>query len=420
MAPRFTLITAFAVVLLGVNAGTASAQPAPRPVAQPAPSPAPDAEEPTGPSEAVDGPGPSAAATTLTAANFRLKASSYSSLIDDLDAALPNVSVPTVVADGNRAATACSPSAANRVASFCWNSGDNTVAYWIPQAVTTTADAYDAGTYEGATAILVSWYDDGSDGVDRGVRVSFVDYSTPSAPTYRHVLLVEPYTRSDGRASFRPINLHAGGMFWYGHYLYVASTNAGFRVFDMRHLWETSTTNGAAIGLQSDGSYQAYGYKYVLPQALSYARSTAGGYAPLTFSFAALDRTSTPDSVIVGEYASPGTGTRLVRFPIDYTTRMFTESSDGYAHGTQAYDVSVTSMQGATAINGRYYLSTSDGSGNKGDLATFTPGGSVVMHTDTLPIGPEDLSYWAARDQLWSVTEYAGSRSVFAVRASAY
>ena len=42
------------------------------------------------------------------------------------------------------------------------------------------------------------------------------------------------------------------------------------------------------------------------------------------------------------------------------------------------------------------------------------------MRTDTLPIGPEDLSYWASRDQLWSATEYAGSRSVFAIRASAY
>ncbi|MBO4209098.1 hypothetical protein GSF22_24320 [Micromonospora echinofusca] len=368
----------------------------------------------------VDPTGVSAAATKLTAANFRLRATSYSSLIDDLDAALPNVSVPTVVADGNRAATPCAPAAANRVAAFCWNSGDNTVPYWIPQGITTSADAYDAGNYEGAVAILVSWYDDGSDGIDRGIRVSFVDWSTPSAPTYRHVLLVEPYTRSDGKVSYRPVNLHAGGIVWYGHLLYVASTHAGFRVFDLRHLWQVSSTDSAAIGLQSDGSYQAYGYKYVLPQAFSYARSTAGGYADLRFSFVGLDRTSAPDSIVVGEYAYPGTGTRLVRFPIDYTDRMLREDADGYVRGTEAYDVSVTSMQGATAINGKFYLSTSDGDTNRGDLATFRPGGAVTMHTDSLPIGPEDLSYWASRDQLWSATEYAGSRSVFAVRASAY
>jgi hypothetical protein len=360
------------------------------------------------------------AATALTPANFRLKASSYSSLIGDLDAKLPIATVANVVDDANRTATSCTASASNLLASFCWNSGDESVTYWIPQGITTSADAYSAGTYEGRTVILASWYHDGTGGTDKGVRVSFVDYSNPSAPTYRHTLLVEPYTRSDGQVSFRAINIHAGGMFWYGYYLYVADTSNGLRVFDLRHIWQTSTTDGEAIGLASDGSYQAFGYKYAVPQAFSYARSTTGGYANLTFSFASLDRTSSPDSVIVGEYASPGTGTRVVRFPIDYTNRMLTTSSDGYAHATQAYDLSVTSMQGATAIDGKYYLSTSDGASNKGDLATFAPDGSVVMHTDTLPIGPEDVSYWAGRDQLWSLTEYVNNRYVFAVRTSAF
>lgn len=363
---------------------------------------------------------PAQAATTLPAANFRLKATGYSALIDDLDAALPNASVPTVVADGNRAASTCSPPAANRVAAFCWNSGDDDVDYWMPQGITTTADAYGEATYEGATAILVSWYDNGSDGIERGVRVSFVDYSTPSAPTYRHVLLVEPYTDGSGQASFRPVNLHAGGMFWYGHLLYVAATSSGFRVFDLRHIWRTSTTDSTAIGRRPDGSHQAFGYKYVLPQVFAYNQSTTNGHAPVRFSFASLDRTSTPDSVVVGEYANPGAGSRLFRFPIDHTDRMLAESADGYARASEAYEVSVQSMQGATAVDGRFYLSTSDGSGNAGDLATFTPGGSVVMRHDVLPVGPEDLSYWPAKGQLWSLTEYPGNRSVFAVRASAY
>lgn len=424
MALRSTLATTLTVALIALAALPASADL----VAPSGPSalrasadlqPADKEQEPPGPSELVES-GVGIAATSLTASNFRLRASSYSSLIDDLDAALPNVSVSTVVNDGNRAAVSCAPAAANRVAAFCWNSGDNNVGYWWPQGVTSSADAYDAGTYEGKTVILVSWYDDGSDGIDRGARISFVNYASPSAPTYRHVLLVEPYQRSDGRVSFRPVNIHAGGIFWYGHYLYVASTNLGLRVFDMRHIWRTSTSNSRAIGWQSDGTYQAYGYKYVLPQVFTYSHSTVNGYAKLRFSFVSLDRTSTPDSIVIGEYGYPGNGTRLVRFQIDYTNRMLKTSSDGYARAVEAYDVSVTSMQGATAINGKYYLSTSDGSGNRGDLATFRPGGSVVMHYDTLPIGPEDLSYWGPKGQLWSVTEYPGSRSVFAVRASAY
>ncbi|WP_020573878.1 hypothetical protein [Actinopolymorpha alba] len=360
------------------------------------------------------------AASTLNAANFRLTKSAYSGLIHDLDAALPNVSVPDVVADANRTASRCSPGAAVLVVAFCWNSGDAATTAWYPQAITTSADAYAAGTYEGARVIMTSWYDAADDGIDKGVRVSFVDWSNTSAPVYRHTLLVEPYTRSDGKASFRSVNIHAGGMFWYGYYLYVADTNIGFRVFDLRHIWRVTTGDSTKIGLQADGSYQAFGYKYVLPQAFRDTRSTAGGYPHLRFSFAALDRTSTPDSVVVGEYGYPGTGTRLVRFPLDYTTRLLRASSDGLTPGTEAYDMSVTSMQGATAINGKFYLSTSDGDSNKGDLATFRPGGSVAMHYDTLPIGPEDVSYWGDRDQLWSLTEHPNQRSVFAIRASAY
>jgi len=357
------------------------------------------------------------AATALTAANFRLQPTAYSPVIAQLDAALPNVSVAAVVDDANRTGSRCAPAASNRLAAFCWESGDNNVTYWIPQGVTTSADAYDVGTYEGRTVILVSWYYDGSP--DKGVRVSFVDWSNPSAPVYRHTLLVEPYTNG-GNPDFRPVKIHAGGMFWYGYYLYVADTNNGFRVFDMRHIWRVSTGNESLVGRQSNGTYHAYNYKYVVPQAFRYTQSTEGGYANVRFSFASLDRTSTPDSVVVGEYGNPGSGTRLIRWEIDYTNRMLRTGADGYARAVQAYDVSVTSMQGATAIGGKYYLSTSDGASNKGDLATFTPGGSVVMRTDTLPIGPEDLSYWASRDQLWSATEYAGSRSVFAIRASAY
>ncbi|HEX6076919.1 MAG TPA: hypothetical protein VFZ32_16875 [Micromonosporaceae bacterium] len=394
----------------------------------PAPPPATDGEAPIRPSEPVNDIRNETVPVPLTASNFRLQARSsagagarsYSSIIADLEARLPNAAVSAVIADTNRAASACTANAEHLLASFCWNSGDNATTYWIPQGVTTTADAYETGQYEGATAILVSWYDNGTDGIDRGVRVSFVDYSTPAAPTYRHVLLVEPYDRTDGRVSYRTVNNHAGGMFWYGYHLYLADTSNGFRVFDMRHIWQVSTTDPAAIGWQSDGSYQAYNYKYVLPQTLWYVGSTVNGYPALKFSFASLDRTSVPDSVIVGEYGYPGGGTRLARFPIDFSNRLFRADPDGYVRATEAYDVSVDSMQGATAVNGKFYLSTSDGDANRGDLATFQPGNPVTSHPDVLPIGPEDLSYWASRDQLWSATEWAGNRSVFAIRASAY
>lgn len=353
-----------------------------------------------------------AAPAKLTASDFRLKESADNPVIAQLDGLLTTVSVPAVLDSANRTTTSCDPGATNQVAAFCWNSGDNDTADWYPQGISTTADAYGDGQYEGRTAIFTSWYYAGS-GTDKGVRVSFVDYS--GTPKYRHVLLVEPYTNSAGQPDFRPVTVHAGGIFTYGYYLYVADTSGGFRAFDLRHIWSVKTGDETKIGRQSDGSYQAFNYAYVLPQALTFADSTTNGVTQLRFSAASLDRTSTPDSVIVPEYNADGTGTRVVRFPIDYTDRKFAESSDGYTHGSEAYQVNIASMQGATAINGKFYVSASAGSGTRGSLYTFTASAGPAKHATALPIGNEDLSYRGPQNQLWTLAEYPGKRSVVAV-----
>jgi hypothetical protein len=38
----------------------------------------------------------------------------------------------------------------------------------------------------------------------------------------------------------------------------------------------------------------------------------------------------------------------------------------------------------------------------------------------TLPVGPEDISYWPSTDLLWSLTEYPGHRFVFAMRRAQF
>ncbi len=362
------------------------------------------------------------AAVDRTAFKLRRRAGSYATAIAGLDAALPNVTVQQVLDDGNRVATRLTASegaalVTNFAAGFRFESGDVGTAEWMPQGITTSSDALDSGVYEDRKAVLVSWYSTAVDG-EKGVRVSFVNRTDPLAPRYRHVLLVEPYT-SGGVHSFRPINVHAGGIAWYGHHLYVVDTNRGLRVFDLNHLWQTSTTSSTTCGRQSDGSYQAFGYKYVLPQSLAYDQVGTGG---LVFSFISLDRSTSPDSFLIGEYGNPGTGTRLVRWGADYTDRELVHDAGSTTDATAswAYRVDVTSMQGALSLNGRYFLSTSDGDANDGDLATWTPGGSVVMHYDTLPIGCEDLTYRPSVDELWTVTEYAGRRVAISVKAGAF
>ncbi|MFC7878377.1 hypothetical protein [Isoptericola sp. NPDC057391] len=386
------------------------------------------------PAAVVAGAGPAdAAITKLTPGNFRWTLSrTPASLVSGLDAALPNVSMRTVVDDGNRAGTACSPSVTHRVASFCWNAGDRDTTAWYPQGITTSNDALGAGTYEGRRVLMASWYDHASDGVAKGSRVSAVNLtSSTTRPTYRHVLLAEPVTK-DGKPSFKPVNVHAGGLAWYGNLLYVVDTTGGLRVFDLDHLWRVTTGDGPTkVGRQPDGSYRAFDYKYVLPQVAKYSDSTAGGYPQLQHSSVALDRTSSPDSLVISEYRSKadvadGHVVRTVRVGIDYTDRLLRESSDGVVRATEAYRTDLESVQGSTAIDGEFFFSQSDGSdfsdpNSEGDLHTWRPGASATTrHGNAFPPGPEDLSYDPTRDALWSLSEYPGRRSVFAVDASSF
>lgn len=359
-----------------------------------------------------------AAPVKLTAENFRVRTNGYNTLIDELDGILPKAPVANVVDSANRTGDECAPHP-NAVAAFCWDSGDGSTADWYPQGVTTSADASPDGQYEGKTVVLTSWYYDGSGG-NKGVRVSFVDYSNPSAPRYRHVLLVDPYKDSSGNPNFRAVPVHAGGILWVGAYLYVADTTGGFRVFDTRHIWKVSTGDKDKIGRQADGSYHAHDYAYALPQALTFSASTTGGYADLRYSAVSLDRTSSPRSVIVPEYDAGGQGTRVVRYPLDESTAMLKPSDDGYVHGSEAYQVDIQSMQGATSIGGKFYASSSRGANTQGSVYTFTGTSGPTAHPSALPPGPEDLSYWPSKDELWTLAEHPGKRSVLAVKASSF
>lgn len=379
-------------------------------------------------------PSIAAAATPLTASNFRYTLSQTpSSLVGALDSALPNVTMGAVADDANRTPSCGSaPSVTHRTAYYCWEDGDQKTEAWYPQGITTSSDAYGEGTYDGKRINLVSWYDhDKGDGIEKGVRVSVSNLSaSASAPPYRHILLVEP-SGTTSAPSYKAINIHAGGIMWYGNLLYVADTSGGFRVFDLDHLWQVSTGDSSAIGRQSDGSYHAFNYKYVLPQTAKFTDSTAGGYAQLQHSSVALDRTSTPDSVIVSEYRSAadvdaGAQVRTIRVPIDYTNRYLKPASDGIIKATEAYRTDLESVQGSTAINGEFFFSQSDGDDHSnpnsdGDLHTFAaPSGAIVRHGDALTVGAEDLSYDPTRDYLWSLGEYPGYRWVYAADASSF
>lgn len=205
-----------------------------------------------------------AAWKNLTLSDYALKQGAYSSAIANLDAALPNVKVSDIIEDLNHVNPPKSPSVKHLVASsaYGWEDSsdfdDQNTEKWYPQGITTSADAYQSGTYEGHRVQLVTWHSDHYEDGKRGARVSFVKQGSASARKYRHVLLVQP----KGEDNFEAIKgLHAGGVAWYGNLVYVVDTTGGLRVFDLNHLYKVDASIKDKIGRQSGGKYAAYGYK---------------------------------------------------------------------------------------------------------------------------------------------------------------
>jgi hypothetical protein len=91
-------------------------------------------------------------------------------------------------------------------------------------------------------------------------------------------------------------------------------------------------------------------------------------------------------------------------------------AGDGYVHSNEAYEVDIPSMQGATAIGGKFYVSSSRGAGTSGSIYTFTKSSGPTEHAGALPPGPEDFSILGFPRP----AEHPGNRSVLAIEASSF
>jgi hypothetical protein len=315
--------------------------------------------------------------------------------------------------------------------SFCWDPGDSKVAYWIPQGLTGSSDADDDGLWGDKRFLAVSWHYDkavAGTSADKGVRISLVDRATGR---YRHVLLVEP-TRT-ATPNYTAVPIHAGGLAWLGHYLYVADTSSGLRVFDMDRVLEVATGEDV-IGRQG-GAYYAYTYQYVVPQVASYKQAVRPPTPcvpqpnALCFSSLALDRSTTPDTLVVGEYRNGRSedatvdGGRVVRYPVAADTRKPVLAS-GQAVPRDAVTVPKSNLQGVQTWKGRYYLGRSSSYQHSFLYSGPTDAAAV---TNSWAVGGEDLYHehgaGITAGNLWTVTEHAydaegdfiDRRAVFAV-----
>jgi hypothetical protein len=292
---------------------------------------------------------------------------------------------------------------------FRWDDEDTHSRRWWPQGITTTADRGVTEAYDGRRLVLTSWYSKDLAGVHKGSRITVVDLSE-DPPRYRHVLLVDTFTRDDGVVDVRPLKVHAGGIVWHGDHLHVAGTARGistFRLGDVLRVGALGDRDRLGVGTGS------FGYRYLLPVRFTYDAFAEDGHERMRYSFLSLDRTGVEPRLLAGEYGRNGATTRLVDFALDATTSLLRVSEEGHAHPL-SLSHGVEGMQGATVVDGRWYVTASAGRYLRGSLYVGRPG-AFRRHARVLPVGVEDLAYWPSRDELWSLSEYPGRRYVLAM-----
>lgn len=325
------------------------------------------------------------------------------------------VGVEGVLADLNRSARrARVPGLAVR--GFRWDRYDQRTLRWWPQGITSSADHAEDEQVERRSVIVTSAYSHEVDGLHKGARLTFVDLSTLR---YRHVLLVEPFVSDAepdiGRVDVRPVRIHAGGIVWHGPWMHVGGTARGLYTFRLDDIIRVPTPGDRnQLGFRADGGFDGFGYRYVLPLRLTYDAHAATGHQNLRHSFLSLDRSERPAHLVIGEYGRGQMTTRLARFEIDPSTSLLRSAQDGVVKPVSLSGDGVPGMQGATVVNGQWYVTTSAGRRGRGSVWTGRPG-ALARTPGALPAGPEDITYWPSTDQLWSLTEYPGRRWVLAL-----
>ena len=325
--------------------------------------------------------------------------------VDDIDAAEKHlgrrVGLPGVLDHLNRKAERTRVPGLAVEWGFRWNHADVTTERWWPQGITTSADASDTEDIDGRRLLVTSWYSKEVDGRNHGSRITVVDIDTLE---YRHVLLVVPERTADG-LELRPLLVHAGGLVWCGPYLHVAGTRRGLLSCRLDDI------------IRVDSTEKTFGYPYVLPVRFAYDADASEGVERMRYSFLSLDRGANPPQLVAGEYGRGDMTRRLVRYPLDPETFHLAAHEDGTSRPVWLDERGLGHMQGAAIVGDTYYVTASRGRYLLGKMYVGRPG-SFRSFPRTLPVGPEDISYWPSTDQFWSLTEYPGRRFVFTVKRS--
>ncbi len=312
------------------------------------------------------------------------------------------VGLEGVLADLNRTALPAFDTGSAATWGFRWDREDDGSKRWWPQGVTSSAEASEDGTdeYAGRRLLVTTSYSKTVDKVNKGCRISVVDITDEGSIRYRHVLLAAVGPDDSGRPELRPLHAHAGGIVWRGRHLHVASTARGFHTFDFDDVVAVPTATGL-------------GHRYVLPLRTSWTGRAAEGIEPVRHSFFSIgwEGGRAGSTLLIGEYGRGRATRRLLTYDLD-PAGLPVADEDGLAVPTMLPD-GPDRMQGAVMVDGRLHVVTSNGKRGRGSLWVGEPGG-LRRVADVLPPGPEDITYWSSREELWVPTEYPGRRFVLA------
>ncbi|MGW7306131.1 FG-GAP repeat domain-containing protein [Streptomyces sp. NPDC054835] len=360
---------------------------------------------------------------------------------------VPKVGIGQVVGGMPRVARPlCQPVGAAGAKGFCWEAGeDSSTVVHVPQGLTGSGEAPENAQLVGGRRIVVSsWYKSGGG----PIRVTLADVTDPAAMRYRHVLLVTPTATAAG---YTGLTGHADSVTWYKNRLYV-STASGMALFDLDRFWRTDPS-GTTVGV-SGGKYYAAGHDYALPQVdqLQYLEddpgdcgtftpADRGGPKPPCFAGASLDLSGEEPALVTTEINGVGSGQQqkfldpgvIVRWPLDpatglpRTTAQPVKDGNGNVIGTEvatrptaAFTSTVSGAQGVAMNRGRFVVSApcpefvEGGANIPSCLYHAWPGEPVRLWTRT-GVNNENVAYWPATDELWTLNESTTDRAVFSI-----
>ncbi|MGW0464645.1 FG-GAP-like repeat-containing protein [Streptomyces sp. NPDC003027] len=334
----------------------------------------------------------------------------------------------------------CHPTNAAGAQGFCWDDtwGDDSKMAFVPQGLTGSGESpANEGVTGGRRVLVASWHSDHAHptyATDELMRVTFADVTNPAAVRYRHALLVTPTA-----SGFAALPGHAHSVTWYKNYLYV-STGAGLAVFDLTRIWRMDESGGT-VGTSAGKHYAAW-HKYALPQVdrfhnLRADPSNCGTYnstpedtMPPCFTGVSLDDSGREPALVTtegnpledGEQQTFGDAGEIVRWPLDRDTGLpKTEGQTGIVRPVDAFRSTIGGAQGGAMNRGRVVVSApcpefvAGGSNIPSCLYHAWPGEPVRLWTRT-GINNENVSYWPATDELWTINEFPGDRTVFHIR----